>query len=107
MTWKTIKGYDNYLINEIGIIRSANCIIKPFKQHGYMKVSLYKEGKKRNFFIHRLVAGAFIPNPDNLPFINHKNHIRTDNSVNNLQWCDAVYNCRYSLAKPIIGYNKK
>lgn len=63
---------------------------------GYMMVTLYKDGVGYDFLVHRLVASAFIPNPDNLPLINHKNKDRADNHVENLEWCTAEYNSNYA-----------
>lgn len=63
---------------------------------GYMMVTLYKDGVGYDFLVHRLVASAFIPNQDNLPLINHKNKDRTDNHVENLEWCTAEYNSNYA-----------
>lgn len=59
---------------------------------GYLVVALSKNGKQKSFYIHRLVATAFIPNPNNLPCINHKSEIKTENHVTNLEWCDITYN---------------
>ena len=67
------------------------------KNHGgYMMVTLYKDGAGYDFLVHRLVALAFIPNPDNLPLINHKNKDRSDNRVENLEWCTPEYNSNYA-----------
>ena len=62
----------------------------------------------KNFLIHRLVAQAFIPNPDNLPQINHKNEQRDDNRVDNLEWCTGVYNIMYNnRSKRVAIANRK
>lgn len=109
--WKKIEENKNYEISNMGNVRRITGNIhymRPYMDDsGYLKVTLYDSGQKQNYSIHRLVANAFIENPDNLPQVNHKNHIRTDNRVDNLEWCDSKYNARYSLAKPIIGYNGK
>ena len=71
-------------------------LLKPVKTiDGYLGVCLCKDGKRKNFYVHRLVAEAFIPNPDNLPFINHKDENKTNNSVENLEWCTREYNNNY------------
>jgi hypothetical protein len=72
---------------------------------GYYFVRLSKDGKAKNYTIHRLVANAFIPNPDDEPIINHIDENKLNNKVDNLEWCSAQYNVRYSIAKPIFGYN--
>ena len=67
---------------------------------GYSQVRLYDHsGGGKTLVVHRLVAAAFLDNPNNLPHVNHKNHIKTDNSIDNLEWCTAQYNAEYSLAK--------
>lgn len=68
-------------------------------EKGYLRVSL----KNRHYKVHRLVGETFIPNPSKLPQINHKNEIKTDNRVDNLEWCDNWYNNHYgSRAKNVI-----
>lgn len=77
-------------------IKTTEKILKPRKdKNGYLIAHLCKCGKHRNFSVHRLVANAFIPNPNNYDQINHKNEDKRDNCVNNLEWCDAKYNCNY------------
>lgn len=70
-------------------------ILKPEIRNGYYSVSLMKNGKRRNYRVHRLVAEAFIPNPDNLPMVNHKDEDKLNNIVSNLEWCDNTYNSQY------------
>lgn len=109
--WKDIKGYKGlYQVSNYGNIRSLGKhvngrnskrfvkgkIIKLFDdKDGYKIVNLYKKSKMKQFRIHRLVAIAFIPNPNNYPIINHKNEIKNDNKVENLEWCSNKYNCNY------------
>ena len=72
-------------------------ILSPrLKWNGYLEVQLTKNKQKKHYQIHRLVAEAFIPNYSNLPQVNHKNEIKFDNRVKNLEWCDNLYNKRYS-----------
>ena len=70
-------------------------ILKPEIRRGYYSVDLMKNGKRYKFRVHRLVAEAFIPNPDNLPMVNHKDEDRLNNIASNLEWCDNTYNSQY------------
>ena len=70
--------------------------LKPqLKKNGYLQVGLHDKNNHKYVNIHRLVAEAFIPNPDNLPEVNHKDEDKTNNHVNNLEWCTGSYNARY------------
>lgn len=111
--WKQICGYEGYYeISSEGRVRSiervvsysdgrpdrhlASKIVKVYlDKDGYKLAHLYKEGKSVTFRVHRLVAEAFIPNPDNLPDVNHKNEDKSDNRVENLEWCTRAYNVNY------------
>lgn len=127
-TWRPVVGYENYEVSNFGRVRSlvSNKILKPGKgSHGYLTVNLCKEGSHRNFLIHRLVAEAFIPNPNKLPQVNHKDENKTNNFVwinpdgtvdfekSNLEWCSVLYNNRYGThvqriakahSKPVAQY---
>ena len=84
-----IEGYPNYLIYEDGRVYSKKrrIFLKPSEnRHGYLYVDLCKNGKKKTHIIHRLIAFHYIPNPENLPCCDHKNHNRQDNSIRNLRW---------------------
>lgn len=99
-TWKNLpyNEYNHYLVSNFGRVKNGitEKILKPYKQYnGYLNVTLYNSGKKKTFFIHRLVAQAFIPNPKSLPEINHKDENRENNKVSNLEWCTRKYNCNY------------
>ena len=94
----SIKGFENYTINEKGEVFSFTT--KKYRSHsvtkrGYHSVDLYSNGKMKRFWIHRLVAEAFIPNPNNLPQVNHKDENPNNNHVSNLEWCSAKYNMNY------------
>ena len=96
--WKEIKGFDNYLISNYGNVKNkkTNKIFKKTLNHyGYIVYCLRKNSKGYVKKGHRLVAEAFIPNPDNLPQVNHKDENPTNNYVENLEWCTAKYNCQY------------
>ena len=82
--------------------------MRPCKNsRGYLSTSLCKDGQSKSFSIHRLVAQAFIPNPQNLPEVNHRDEVKTNNSVGNLEWCTAQYNNDYSRSKPVQQIDPK
>lgn len=97
--WKPVKGYEGlYEVSSVGEVRKTGGELIPTRKenHGYLRVDLRKDGKRRcGVLVHRIVAEAFIPNPDNLPQINHKDHNGENNSVDNLEWCNASYNSNY------------
>ena len=106
--WKDVKGYEGlYQVSNLGNINGLNRvlknnhvwkerILKPCKgSNRYLHVRLYKNGKVKTITVHRLVAEAFIPNPLNLPQVNHKDEDKTNNLVSNLEWCDCKYNINY------------
>lgn len=102
--WKPVVGYEGlYEVSNIGRVRSINFhnsgkakVMRPsLNTWGYLIVDLRKNNKRHSYTVHRLVAFAFIPNPDNLPEINHKNEIKYDNTVENLEWCTRKYNMNY------------
>ena len=104
--WKDIVGYEGlYQVSNLGNVKRINFfkkerfVIPCSNGSGYLYVSLSKNNKRKNFYIHRLVATAFIENHDNLPVINHKDENRSNNSVDNLEWCTQKYNCNYGLHK--------
>lgn len=97
--WRAVPGYEGlYEVSNIGNVRNVrrNTLLRLQKtNNGYIQVWLYKNGISTGLKVHRLVAQAFLPNPDNLPMINHKDEDRTNNRVENLEWCDAKYNNTY------------
>lgn len=106
--WKDVVGYEGlYQVSDRGNVLSLN-----YRNNGYAKrltpkrnskgrlwVLLYRDGEKKPFLIHRLVAAAFIPNPEQFPEINHKDENPLNNSVENLEWCTRKYNVRYYFNK--------
>lgn len=94
-----IEGFEKYQITDDGRVwsKKSKRWLSPTKsQDGYLRVKLcYGNGKYINASVHRLVAKAFIENPDNLPQVNHKNEDKTLNTVENLEWCDSQYNNTY------------
>ena len=92
----SIEGFENYLIFEDGVIINIKTgrEMKLKIDNGYYRVGLYKNGKQQNFLVHRLIALAYIPNPDNKPCIDHINRITTDNRIENLRWATHQENMR-------------
>lgn len=99
--WKDIKNYEGlYQISNLGRVKKINksniIICKPsIDTSGYKQIVLTKNKKRKSYKIHRLIAQAFIPNPNNLPQINHKDENKLNNDVSNLEWCTLQYNCNY------------
>ena len=117
--WKDVVGYEGlYQVSNMGNVRSLNwkncgytrnLWLKPHNK-GYFQVELVKNKKKKTFVVHRLVSVAFIPNPDNLPCVNHKDENKQNNCVDNLEWCDYGYNNRYSMnlhPERYVGIHRK
>ena len=106
--WKDIENYEGlYQISNKGNVRSLNryvlnChgkqklikgkVLKLEDVHGYLRAELSKDGKRRMFRVHRLVAKAFIPNPHNLPEVNHKDENKKNDHEENLEWCTCQQN---------------
>lgn len=101
-SWRDVPGYEGvYQVSSLGQVRRVTAgtphLLNPW-QHpaGYRSVSLHKDKKGKKLLVHRLVAAAFIPNPAGLPQVNHINGIKTDNRVENLEWCDNRGNALHS-----------
>lgn len=102
---KTIEKYPNYAVDRYGNVFNTKFgrQLKPNNEKsGYLSVFLFQNGKGKRIKVHRLVAEAFIPNPLNLPCVNHKDENKSNNDVNNLEWCDQRYNNHYGNNKPTI-----
>lgn len=110
--WRPVKGYEElYEVSNTGRVRSLDKYVKnghsSYRLHkgkvisllkgeyGYIQVNLCCNRKMYKKYVHRLVAQAFIPNPDGLPQVNHKDEDKSNNCVENLEWCDAKYNINY------------
>ena len=111
--WKPVVGYENYYeVSNKGNVRSVNRIVtcnkgttlikgvllKQYIKGDYRYVYLQKEGHRFFTGVARLVASAFLPNPEKLPEVNHKDEDKSNNSVENLEWCSRIYNIRYGTA---------
>lgn len=114
--WKDIDGYEGYYqVSSLGRVRSLDrtvvnrngverfqrgkILIPALNGHGYYFVVLSKNNKQKDSVIHRLVAKAFLPNPDNLPQVNHINEVKTCNRVDNLEYCTQQYNLAYGTGR--------
>lgn len=108
--WKDIPGYEGlYQVSNLGKVKSLSfrnnqttikrekilSVLK--KDNKYLYISLSKNGKRKNKYIHRLVAEAFIDNKNKYPFVNHIDYDVTNNKVDNLEWCTQEYNVKYSI----------
>lgn len=126
--WRDVKDFEGwYQVSNMGRVKSlkrpcdpCDLILKAaIKEDGYLKVALYGgKAKGKNMLVHRLVAEAFIPNPDKLPLINHKDECKTNNVVSNLEWCTYRYNTlyspsigctlnRYDMSLPVLQFSKE
>lgn len=115
---KDVVGYEGlYAVTSCGKVWSykRKKFLKPSDNgNGYLFVVLSKDNKRKQYYVHRLVAEAYLPNIENLPQINHKDENKTNNCLQNLEWCDCKYNNNYgthnekvsnSLKIPILQYD--
>lgn len=105
--WKKIISFEDYEISNLGRVRKNNKILKQYiDKIGYCNVTLINNKQRKFKKVHRLVAEAFINNDDNLPVINHKNGIKTDNTVNNLEWSSYKNNSIHAVNMGLIKTKK-
>ena len=126
--WRDIKGFEGlYQVSNLGHVKSVSrkiwngkgffrskekFVSQVLNHKGYLMVQLWSNKNFKTISVHRLVADAFVPNPKDLPQVNHKDEDKTNNKVSNLEWCTAKYNINYGTAKirmaekcskPVIG----
>ena len=115
--WCPIKGFEGlYEVSNLGRVKSIGYgkerILKlSIDKDGYLIVGLCKNGEQKKCKVHRIVAQTFIPNPQNLPQVNHIDENQSNNKVENLEWCDAKYNNNYGthnqrISKPVLQFTK-
>ncbi len=126
MAWKPVKGYEGlYEVSDLGDVRSIDRYIKTeirhvtsrlikgkilfqnLKNNGYLTVDLCKDGKVTTTAVHRIVANAFIPNPDGLRFVNHKDSDRSNNAADNLEWVTSSENRKHGISQGYVTFNAK
>lgn len=117
--WTTIPGFENYEVNSQLEIRNKRrkVVLSGWLDHRtkkgsggeYMKLTIKLKGKKINLKVHRLIALAFIPNPSNSPYINHKDGNKLNNAVENLEWCTAKENVHHAIKNGLFpqGFKSK
>lgn len=116
--WRDIEGFCVcYQVSNFGRVKSLKYgkerIMKANKDNcGYLYIGLCKDGKQKHYKIHRIVAQAFLPHPDSLQQVNHKDEDKTNNRVENLEWCSAEYNVNFGtrnkrMADSLTNYPSK
>ena len=115
--WKDIVGYEGkYQVSNLGRVKSLNYRGNTNKEvimtitknkNGYLKIGLSKNNKRKNYLIHRLVAQAFIDNPNKYDEVNHKDEDKSNNRVENLEWCTHKENCYYGTRIKRSSENRK
>lgn len=108
--WRPVKGYEGlYEVSNMGRVKSLHAsqgrILKQGTSHGYMLVNLCKDGICNMKQVHRLVATAFIRNPNNYEVVNHKDGNKKNNTVDNLEWCTQRYNIRHACRNGLMNVN--
>jgi len=113
--WKDIKGYEGlYQVSNYGRVRGLitsqgrrKGILKPYDHDGYKRINLYKNKKVKKYYVHRLVAQAFISNPNKYPEVNHKDGDKSNNHISNLEWCTSSQNQIHAYKIGLQKYNPK
>ena len=123
--WKPVKQNPVYLVSNYGRVKTIDhpvwckvnnsysirkgklCILSNKNTKKYWRIGIQINNKQRMFSVHRLVAEAFIPNPDNLPQVNHIDGNKNNNHVSNLEWCDNAYNMKHAIEHGLIQHEKQ
>lgn len=108
MNWKEVSEFPNYQVSETGLVRNKEGkVLKTFVQNGGYEVASFPQGTKSSAkrTVHRLVATAFIPNPEGLPEVNHKDGNKLNNPSDNLEWCGRRQNCQHAKETGLWAYN--
>ena len=102
--WKDIDGFENYQVSTWGRVRGRHGILKPYEnEKGYLKIGLMKKGKSHKKRVNRLVAEAFLANPNHLPQVDHIDGNKKNNSFTNLRWTDDMTNRRYAAELRVMA----
>ena len=110
--WKDIEGYEGlYEVSNLGRVKSLHGLSEKIMKNsngsgGYQKLSLTKNKIPKNFFVHRLVAQAFIPNPESKPEVNHIDEDKTNNRVDNLEWMTHIENSMFGTRNERSSVNR-
>ena len=110
--WKPVAGFDGYEVSNFGRVRRLHKTTPPrilqpsLDKYGYLYVNLWHKCNSRKCKVHRLVAVAFIPNPESKPEVNHRNGIKTDNHVENLEWATARENTRHAIDTGLLTFSQ-
>lgn len=119
--WKPVPGYEGfYEVSDSGQVKSLErtliCsdgrpktvrekILKPkTNKYGYLSLGLWRSGKRKDAVVHRLVASAFLENPNKYEQVNHKDGDKLNNNVSNLEWCDNIYNMKHAVEHDLLSH---
>lgn len=106
--WKVVEGFPDYSVSNLGRVISRKTSDNKFigsknKQTGYIQVALYNDSTIYKGTIHKLVAKEFVPNPSNLPEVNHLDEDTSNNQADNLEWCSKSYNINYGNRNSLVS----
>ncbi|MCS6281451.1 MAG: HNH endonuclease [Dolichospermum sp.] len=110
MIWKDIKGFEGYYtVNDSGEIKNmlTGKILKQSNSNGYRSVRLTKDKKRSVGSVHRIVASSFLDLCDKKKEVNHRNGLKNDNRIENLEWCNRKENVDHSIKHGLVNYAKK